>query len=295
MKTRNSVLVVCACLTALTAFLISCGPSDRMLEEAQGRIDALKSKGVPDSALSRARVFLYQTRDAKKRGNTGLARRSADSMQILLARAEDLYNDHMAELRPVVDSLTQMLNEEKQEFSGMQAKKIDSMLAIVDSFANMDWLLQAERKAQETVAMLSDLKFDEERAQELRPRIPGTWVCTNRITSKVHRQVNAVEKKIFRFNRDGSVKLIEKKHGQSGPFLKENWEFVSRGSYDLAGDTVVLHVDRFAAKKQDFEELHEEDKKWHKKQHPTYDSTITDGSQDRYITFSDLKRDFVKQ
>ena len=201
MKTRNSVLVVCACLTALTAFLTSCGPSDRMLEEARGRIDALKSKGVPDSALSRARVFLYQAEDAKKRGNTGVARRAADSMQILLARAEDLYNEHIATLRPVVDSLEQVLIKERKDFSGMQAKKIDSMLAIVDSFSNMEWLLQAQNKARETIAMLPDLEFDEERAQELRPRIPGTWVCTNRITSDVHRQVNAVEKKIFSFGR----------------------------------------------------------------------------------------------
>jgi hypothetical protein len=34
-------------------------------------------------------------------------------------------------------------------------------------------------------------------------------------------------------------------------------------------------------------------KVWELKKEPTYDSAITDGSQDRWIPFSDLQRDFV--
>jgi hypothetical protein len=33
-------------------------------------------------------------------------------------------------------------------------------------------------------------------------------------------------------------------------------------------------------------------KEWRKEPKPTYDSTITDGSQDRFISFADLKEDF---
>ena len=40
--------------------IAGCGVSKRALNDAEKRIEALKSKGVPDSSLSRAKVFLYQ-------------------------------------------------------------------------------------------------------------------------------------------------------------------------------------------------------------------------------------------
>jgi hypothetical protein len=276
--------------------LIGCGVSDKLISESQQRIDALKEKGVPDSSLSEAIVYLYAARDAKKRGNTGLANKSADSMQVLIAKAEDQYTKDMKRLRPYVDSMRQELQKGKEALSGLHEKRLDSMIAVVDSFARINWLLQAEAKVNETMDLLPRLKFDQKRAAELRTRIPGAWTCTNVTKHSQDNTVHAVEKKVFTFNKDGSPTFVEKKSGKSSPFLKEDWEFRSYGTYDLLGDTIHLFVDRFASVKQNFTELHNRDGKkvWEEKPGPQYDSSITDGSQNRYITYHNLKLDFER-
>jgi hypothetical protein len=267
------------------------------LRNAEKRIETLKSKGVPDSALSRAKVFLYQTREAKKRGDIQTARLSADSMQVLIARAEDLYTQHISKLRPVVDSLLGVINTVRKDMSGLQARKIDSSKAIIDSFIQIDWLLQAEQQAQELIGYIPKLEFQEERAQELKDRVPGTWVCTDVKKSEANPAIHFVEKKVFNFGGDKDVKLVETGKGRKALNLKLDYEFVSYGTYGLAGDTIFLFIDRFVANRQNVQEYLEEDgkRKWKATKHPTYDSTITDRSQDRFITFSDLKMDFNKR
>ncbi len=282
-------------LIALIA-VIGCGVSKKALGDAEQRIQVLRQKGVPDSSLSRAMVFLYQARDAKKRGNVGLAKMSRDSLLFLVAQAEDQYTKDMERLKPFIDSIRMEFDQKREEFSGLHLKRFDSLVAVVDSFAQMNWLLQAEAKAKEVVEYIPRLEFDQERAEEIKPKLPGTWTFTNVIKHSQDKSVHAVEKKIFKFRRDGSAEFIEKKKGKSGPFLKEDWEFRSWGRWDALGDTVHVLVDRFASVKQDFEELHKKDGKkvWEEKTGPRYDSTITDNSQDRYITYHDLTIDFKK-
>ncbi len=292
---KLSILFLCA---AVFLSIIGCGVSKRALEDAEKRINALSEKGVPDSSLSRAKVFLYQAKDAKQRGNVGLAKMSADSMRILIAQAEAMYEDNMNRLKPWIQQQKQHISQATAHLTGLQKKHADSLMGVIDSFIAMNWLLQAEAHINEFIDYIPKLKSDEERVEELRPRVPGTWTCTQRTKHTQDKNVNAVEYKIFTFNRDGSVKLVEKKRGQSTPYFKEDWEFQSYGNYDIKGDTIVLFIDRFKAVRQDFWDLKTDDrgrKKWIKTSHETYDSAITDGSQDRFITFTDLKNDFVKR
>lgn len=291
----KNALVFSASLIALI-MVIGCGVSKKALSDAEQRIESLRQKGVPDSSLSRAMVFLYQARDAKKRGNVGLAKMSQDSLRYLVAQAEAQYIKDMERLRPYIDSIRGEFAEKREEFTGLHRQRFDSLVGVVDSFAAMNWLLQAEAKAKEVVNFIPRLEFDQERAEEIKPKLPGTWTFTNVIKHSQDKSVHAVEKKIFKFRRDGSAEFIEKKKGKSGPFLKEDWEFRSWGKWDALGDTVHVLVDRFSSVKQDFEELHKKDGKkvWEKKPGPRYDSTITDNSQNRYITYQDLKLDFVK-
>ncbi len=286
-------IVVFLSLTAIVT-MIGCGVSDSKLADAEKRIETLLEKGVPDSLLSPAKVFVYQARDAKKRGNGALARASADSMETLISQAEQNYTQDLERLRPYIDSLKGVFSDKRKELSGLQEKRLDSLVAVVDSFAQMNWLLQAEAKAKELVEYLPQLEKFEKIASEYRPKVYGRWVFKDKITKESDPTVNAVQYKIFTFNRDGSASFIEKKKGKSGQFLKEDWEFRSYGKFDLFADTVHLIADRFAAVKQDFTELKKVDDKpkWVKTSHPTYDSTITDGSQNRYIHYKDLNEDF---
>ena len=276
--------------------IVGCSVSKRALNDAEKRIEALRSKGVPDSSLSRAKVFFYQARDAKMRGNRGLARKSADSMRILIAQAESQYKDDMNRLKPWISSKKSFIADETTNLTGLHKKHLDSLMGIVDSFITINWLLQAEAHIKELINYLPKLKSDEERAAELRPRIPGVWKCSQVTKHAEDKSVHAVEKKIFTFTSDGKVKLVENKKGKSTPYFKEDWEFISHGKWDVKGDTILLLVERFKSAKQDFWDKKDKDGRtqWVKTSHPRYDSLIADGSQNRFITFHDLINDFSR-
>jgi hypothetical protein len=291
-------------LLSLTALLIivACGVSEKTLTAAEKKLDELKAAGVPDSTLSTVKVHLYQARDARERGNTGVAKTAAANMKRELNAVEEHYKTEINRLMPVIDSLRSVIRAARSGLSGLQLKKIDSMMVPVDSFANMKWYLQAYHHAQEIGNRIPEFNKNEEKSKEIKQKLPGQWVCTNVTKSKEVKGVHAVEKKIFTFGRDGKITLVENKKGQSGPFLKEDWEYRSWGTYDLFGDTIHLFINRFAAVRQNFNRLNfkkEGDKivkKWWEPEiNETYDSTITDGSQDRYITYPDLTADFVRK
>jgi hypothetical protein len=292
---KNALCVILS--LSVMIFINACSVSQKTLDDAQKRIDALKQKGVPDSALSTPLVYLYQAKDANQRGNKGLARMSADSMRILIAQAEASYNENLVKMKPEVDSMLNILVQAKSKLTGLQVKKVDSALKFIDGFSQKNWIYQVETNAKLAVdSMLPQLKFNETRAQELKSRLPGVWICTNKTKSDENKEINAVEKKIFTYSPDGKCKLVETKKGQSGQALKEDYEFDSYGTYDLLGDTIYMFITRFVSVRQNFTTMSMADGKkiWTLKKEPTYDSTITDGSQDRWIPFSDLQRDFER-
>jgi hypothetical protein len=283
-------------LVAIASF-IQCSVSKTSLDEAEKRIKVLQDKGVPDSSLSRAFVMLYQARDAKQRENRGLARHSSDSLDILIAKAEEQYKNDTQRLQPLIAQMKQKFAAARAELSGLPAAKLDSLVGIIDSLAAKSWYLAAEAKCNLLDTLLPRLKFDMTRTIEVKQRVVGTWAFTDKTTNSADKSVNAVEEKIFTFGKDGKASLIERKKGKSGPFLKEDWEFLSWGNWDVMGDTIHLYINRFKAAKQMFEERHQKDGKdwWEKKPGVTYDSTITDGSQNRFVTFQDLTDDFKKR
>lgn len=284
---------------SLFAFILvaGCGGvNEEFVKDAEKRLETLETKGVPVDDLSGPRVHLFQMKAHLEKGNNAQAKQASDSLKYHLEQAEKLYAEKIATLGPKIDALKSEINEAKAELSGLHAGKIDSVMAVVDSFIKIDWLLQAKNKAEELKGMIPNLKEAQVKANEVSKKVPGVWKCVTKTTSKEFPEVNAVEQKIFTFYRNGNVKLIEKKKGQSGQYLKEDWEFNSDGTYDFVGDTIVLKISRFAAVRQNFIRIHKIDGKkvWKNEPAPTYDSTITDGSQDRFITFDDLKLDFKK-
>lgn len=287
-------------LTALIG-IVSCSVNQETFTDAAARMDKLKTSGVMDSTLSTAKVLLYQGQDALKRNNMDVAVKSAKKLKRELAEIEATFKDNSDRLMPVIDSLRSVIRATRSGLSGLQLKKLDSLMVPVDSFLEKKWILEAYSKAKEVGARIPEFNKDEARAKELREIIPGEWVCTNLTKNSEQKDINAVEKKIFTFNKDGKVLLDENKKGKSGPYLKEDWAFKSWGTWDLHGDTVHLFINRFASLRQNFERMYIEPdgkggkkKIWKSEPQATYDSTITDGSQDRYIAFEDLKGDFVQ-
>jgi hypothetical protein len=291
-------LLVLLAAAIFLAGMVSCGVSDSVLDNADKRIKSLKSKGVPDSLISQPLVHLYAARESNRKSEWGNAAKAAKLLKIELAKAEGFYQNRMSKLKPSVDSLMATIKNARQNYTGLALKRFDSLTAVADSFGRIDWLLQSYNKAREIIGRIPQFDSAVGKAKELRSFIPGEWVCTQRDTSYENKDVNAVTKKVFTFEKDGKAKFVESKKGQSGPYLKEDWEFVSTGTWDIYGDMVYLPVSRFAAKRQMFERMFliegGKKKEWRKEPKPTYDSAITDGSQDRYVSYADLKEDFVQ-
>lgn len=281
-------------LIAIIALTGCGGVSQKTLDQAQKRIDNLKAQGIPDSLLSMAKVYLAQAVISKDKGKTPDAQKAAVELEKQLTEVENYYKNNVSNLLPSIESLKSQIKSARDDFSTLQAKKIDSMTNVVDSFVGIKWYLQAHTTAQEIVNRIPQFREDQKKANEIIRKIPGEWVCTNHIKGTENKEINAIEKKIFSFDKKGTVKLVENKKGRSGPFLKEDYEYRSVGTWDVLGDTIYLFVNRFTAVRQNFERMHKEGKKliWKKETHAPYDSAITDGSQDRNIIYADLLSDF---
>jgi hypothetical protein len=299
-KLRALALPVVAGAVAF-ALIVGCGGgvNEKAFDEAQKRIDALKSKGVPLNRVSEARVFLGQARDDREKKNNAAAKRGLDSALIYIAKAEDFYKQEVANLGPKIDAAKAEAIKTKAELTSYQIRKIDSIVGVVDSLKRMDWLLQADSVAQSLVKLLPFLKEDENKTRKIMNRIPGEWVFTEKAKSVEFPIVNALTTKSFKFGdlKSRNVFLLEKKFGYSGGYLHEDWEFQSWGTYGFKGDTIMLEINRFKIAKQMFKRLHKVDGKdvWKEEPQPTYDSVITDGSQNRTITYEDLTVDFKKR
>jgi len=275
--------------------LAGCSVSQKSIDDMQKRIDLLKAKGVPDSSLSDAIKFVYGAGYAKQKDEKTTARKSLDSARIVVAKAEAMYQENLVKLKPFTDSLVNVLMNAKASFTGMQAKKLDSAIAVINDFSAKTWIYQVEDNAKKAVAMLPQLKFNQDRSKEILARLPGEWVFTDKAKSEADKAINAIEKKTFTFGKDGKAKLVETKKGQSSKNLKEDYEFRSDGTYDCLGDTIFIFVNRFASVRQNFETFDPAKKTWTKKSEATYDSLITDHSQDRWVPFVEMTMDFKQE
>jgi hypothetical protein len=280
-------------LTAIVS-MVACSVSDKTLTAGQNRIDALKAQGMPDSLLSPAKLLIRQATDEKTR-NPSIANKAADSLKKVLTQLELSFKSTIPQLQSEIESMRAQITQTRSQVTGMQVAKIDSMMRIADSLNNLKWYPDAAAKMRSVVAALPQLQQDEQKAAEIKGKVAGTWTCTNVTKHSEDPTVNAVEKKIFILNRDGTCKFIEQKQGKSGPFLKEDYQYISYGTYGFLGDTVYLSINRFQAVRQNFEHLFIDGKKrtWKKEPHPSYDTTLTDKSQDRFVAYPDLVSDFV--
>jgi len=283
--------VACAAAAIAVAWW-GCG-GKKQIDEADARIQALAAKGVPDTLIAGPKVFLFQVRAAMKTGQSGIARRNRDSLMTSLERAEQWYEQTMQRLKPELEKMTADLGAQKKGLSGLQLRTADSMMAIVDSFTTINWLLQAKQKADLIAGMMPGLLNDEARMKELRPKIIGTWVGESEPEDKT---MKAKERRKFIFGADGKLYIEEEMKGQTQEYLKEDWKFLSWGRWDQKGDTTLLYIEREKCERQTYWTLKEQAgrKQWVREDKPTYDTTITDGSKDRFMAW-DYFQQFLKK
>jgi hypothetical protein len=292
----HSFFLRCTTLAAIgcVAMLAGCAPGEKTLGEADAKIQALSASGCPDSMLSSARVFLSQARASKKIGNSGLAAGNFDSCKSYITMAETWMSNAKTKIKPQVDSLKAAVNSQKKELAGAQLQHADSLLAIVDSLLGKNQLPEALAQAQDLVAFMPTLLADEKKSTDIKSKLPGTWVGERSPETK---GMNAVEKRTITFKGDGTFQSDESMKGQTAENLKEDWQFISNGTWIAKGDTILLMVNHEKCLRQNYSRMIEQGgkKKWVDNPGKTYDSTVTNHSKDKFLTWDYIKEYFKKK
>jgi len=281
-------------ITMVVAFFLIAGcVVQKKLDDAQRRINALEEKGAPDSVIAGAKVALFQATSAKKIGDTKFVRKFTDETMICLEKAETDFNAAIEKMRPYVESTRKTIKKRMKQLSGLQLKTAQGFDAAIDSMVNKGWILQAKQKCEFLDTLMNSLLKDEEKAKEAKSSIVGTWVST-RVPDAGYK---AVEKRKFTFGADAKFSGEEEIKGQTSAETKEEWKFLSWGSYQIKGDTVLMNVQREKCARQNYwnHKIKNGKLQWVLYEAPTYDSTITNGKKDRWLTFEHIKETFDKK
>jgi hypothetical protein len=280
-------------------YLVSCGVlllgnihcgglGEKKLNEIDARVTELQAMGVPDSITSNIKIHIYNFKTAKRLGNGSEAAKHKDSITSSLATVESWYQKSLELVKPLVTTAFNTIQTEKASLSGLHLKVVDSAGVIIDSLLKTEKFLEAKKKVDELNSIMPLIKKNQEKANSLRPKLIGKWSDVHTITPD-EGNYKAVESRAYTFKDDGTYEGTEKMLGQTAEYFKEDWEFITWGKYDLKGDTIQMTVEREKCVKQIFTQYNLKDKKWVTQVKPTYDSTITNRSKDKYIEYSYLK------
>jgi hypothetical protein len=264
--------------------------SQKTIDSYGDRLKSLEEKGVPDSLLSSIRVYISQANEGKRSGNGTVTKASVDSLKTSVAAAEKWSDDLVATAKPHVDSLQKLFTGQKAGLTGMQLKEADSLLAVLDSYVKKSWYQQAQTTADYINSVMPVLLKDEAAALTVAKELPGTWIKMKKHTEN---GANAVEKRTVTFDKNGTFTMDEQMKGQTSQQLKEDWQFMSQGTYSIKGDTLLLNVQKEQCPREIYENLVKG--KWVKNAKKPHDTTITNGSKDQFFTFDYLKDLYAKK
>lgn len=290
---RRSLIIGCLALCSCTAGLIlgGCAPGEKKLSEAESQIAQLSQKGVPDSILSSAKVFLANVRNSKRLGNSGVAMNNADSLFFTIKKAEAWLAATTTTVKPYIDSVKKVITEQKKALTELQLKEADSLVGAVDAIVAKNQLPEAKAKIIEVEGYMATLIADEQKATELKKLLVGTWKGEFE-PEKGKPGINAVNKQTITFKKDGTFTKDDAMKGQTAESLKEDWQFLSDGKWQAKGDTAILNVKHEKCVRQVYQHL--KGSKWISDPNKTYDSTYTDGHKDQFIVKSYLTENFKK-
>ena len=306
-------LIVISALT-VALFLTACQPFEARFADVRDRLNALEGKGLPDSVIAPVRLSLVAAEGHRARNRGSDANKALREGLAAVVRAEDFLENSLSvklpEIRKRRDALAARVNS---DLRGLHKQSADSILQQIDSLLDIKFVFRAERVVKQMEDNFPRKQRSQHLADSIRPLINGTvWTYTERTTHAHDKNVNAVENKTFRFNRDGTAYFEERKQGQSAPNLRENYRFETWGTWDMRGDTIHILANRFTQHRQEFWQLNELTGRWG---HINTDRQFIEGRanvipaetltmavnpeevvlQNRFIAYSDLLNEFTRQ
>jgi len=300
-------------LFALAAlFLAGCQSYEDLSSNVEERFEVLLQKGLPDSLITPIRMPLTTARLDKQRKRSSDAQRNMKVALEAVVRAEKYLEKSLSEIKPqVVAARNSLAARAGNELRGLHKADADSIIAVVDSFLNINFVFRAQNVVQQFERNFAGMVTAQATADNIRPRVAGTWVYLDTAKHAFDRNVNAVDRRVFVLNRDGTGRFTSEKRGQSAPNLREEWRFETVGTWDLRGNNIHLHATRWSGSDQRFWQLNENTGRWGFMNHETnqfidnqpsivaaetLDSDHPDiAKQNLFISFDDLQRDFRRQ
>jgi len=296
-------------LVMILLLLAGCQSFESTATNVQERLSVLEEKGLPDSLISPIRMSLIAAQGDRRRNRNSDANKNIQKALDAVKNAEEHLERSLTDKKPqVIAKRNELARRAESDFTGLHKKDADSLIAKIDSLLGISFVFQAERVAQQFERDYARMRTAQATADSIRPRVPGTWVFTDTTKHAHDKNVNAIERKTFVFNRNGTATLTEEKSGQSAPNLREQWRFQTFGNWDLRGSTIHIFTNRWIGHEQRFWSLN--DGKWgHVDQEtnrfverpnvvPADTLTIDHEEivkQNRFVPFSDLEQEFRRQ
>ncbi|MDR0306656.1 MAG: hypothetical protein LBI42_07440 [Chitinispirillales bacterium] len=275
----------------ITAALLSLGCGSKVsIEEGKAKIEELAARGVPDREMSTLKMYIVHMEGAKRIGNSSTFKIYQDSLTTALGEFEGKMNVLLESAGPFIDSVKKVNDEKTATLKGLHLKEAEKGAKIVDSIMNTNQKLMARARIESFSLDLDTLIQQQKTADSLRNQFVGIWVMEQ---ESADRRFKLVERTEIHMRPDGSLYIMEGKKGDTSEDSREDWVFQSTGTWDLMGDVAHHYITNEKRVKQDFS-FRDASGKWTKKSEKPYDSTITNGSKDRYAAWESLNKDYKR-
>ncbi|KMQ50926.1 hypothetical protein CHISP_2068 [Chitinispirillum alkaliphilum] len=274
----------------VTSLFAGCGQKITT-EEAEARIAQLRERGVPRSEMTKISMYLNHMKTAQSIGNSREHRQYQDSLYNALNEFEDRMEILLEESALVIDSLRVAVAEKKKPLKEMHLEKAKELLGDIDSLIEIPMPLAARSRLTQFKQQLDTLLEMQNLADSLRRHVVGAWVMEQESPDP---RFDVVKRQEIHFRPDGSLYIMKRSRGRTSETTREDWEFQSEGTWKLRGDMAFKFIERDKRVRYNFRYLDQETNRWITETQPPYDSTITDGSMDEFITYETLARDYKR-
>ncbi|MCL1945660.1 MAG: hypothetical protein FWF51_00705 [Chitinivibrionia bacterium] len=247
---------------ASVLILVGCKSFEDNEKDVSKRLAVLEQKGLPDSLISSARLALSQAQGDKRRNKPTDADKKMKEAISLVKNAEVALQNSLASKPDVVARLNALSEKSNKDFRGLHKKEADSLLAAADSLLKIDYVFKAQNIVSNFENDYAKKLKDQATADSLTLRIVGTWTFLDTAKHSEDKNVNAVDRKVFTFKKDGGAYFLGEKKGQTSPYSKIDAKFETFGTWDIKGDVIYITATKFVQHRQSSWQMNEFTNKW---------------------------------
>ena len=250
-------------IAAAVFVLVGCKSFDDKAKDVNERLTFLEQKGLPDSLIAPARLALSTAQGEKRRNKPTDADKKMKEAITAVKVAEIALEKSLTDTKQdVIVRYNALAAKVDKDFRGLHKQEADSLLKKADSLIKIDHIFKAQDIVRNFENDYSKKVKDQALADSLRLRVVGTWTFLDTAKHSEDKTVNAVDRKVFTFRKDGTAYFLGEKKGKISPYAKIDAKFETFGTWDIKGDVIYITATKFVQYKQSSEQLNELTGKW---------------------------------